>query len=481
MSSHAWWLDWNCFVVTIMPTILQATLLLLLFSAQFLPAVFLAPVDQALKAFSAQVDLKLLFSVLTWPVHACSKLADTGKKKSKRKKKSCRTSLSGDTTPHSTTAGSALDDIDTDLPVTPKSGLDSDLSDADLALDHPADHLGEQAHQTEADNDVSGQVRAEPSEEESSKPTKAPSSTGAATAHHSRTSSATADLDIDSQSSAADLAIDSAGQEAVRAALEAAVTQANSAIEVGVAAGDDVLQRVLDELDFAIQNAVDGSVSAKYSKKVRKRLQQLLHEAVSAAASGDEEAAVSAAAANAVAQKQEWQTAGAKPHRISPSKADSLVANSSHTGKHHVPTGALLPQQRLHHRQGQGHLQGQSGAVLAHLLQASGVVAPPPPPPPRQPLQPPPNQAASQVQQPGGSALQSPAGAGHVRTKSGNAWGVPAKQRRGTQVSNLYMGTLASVVCSVLILVYLTCELPVSEQAVLTCIPSAAALLTGLA
>jgi len=417
--------------------------------SQVLPAVFFACVDQALKVFSAQVDLKLLLSFPTWPVHACSKLADTGKKKSRRKKKSCRTSLSGDTTPHSTTAGSALDDIDTDLPVTPKSGLDSDLSDADLALDHPADHLGEQAHLTEADNDVSAQVRAGPSGEKSSKPTKAPGSTGAATAHHSRTSSATADLDIDSQSSAADLAFDSAGQEAVRAALEAAVTQANSAIEVGVAAGDDVLQRVLDELDTAIQNAVDGSVSAKYSKKVRKRLQQLLHEAVSAAASGDEEAAVSAAAASAAAQKQEWQTAGAKAHRTSPSKADSVVANSSHTGKHHVPTGVLLPQQRLHHRQGQGHLQGQSGAALAHLLQASGVVAPPPPPPPRQPPPPPPpSQAASQVQQPSGSALQSPGGAGHFRTKSGNAWGVPAKQRLGTQVSNLYTGILATVVCS---------------------------------
>ena len=388
-------------------------------------------------------------------MHACSRLADTGKKKSRRKKKSCRTSLSGDTTPHSTTAGSALDDIDTDLPVTPKSGLDSDLSDADLALDHSADNPGEQAHQAEADNDVSGQVRAGPSAEESCKPTKAPSSTGAATAHHSRTSSATADLDIDSQSSAADLALDSAGQEAVRAALEAAVTQGNSAIEVGVAAGDDVLQRVLDELDTAIQNAVDGSVSAKYSKKVRKRLQQLLHKAVSAAASGDEEAAVSAAAASAAAQKQEWQTAGAKAHRTSLSKADAVVANSSHTGKHHVPVGVLLPQQRLHQRQGQGHLQGQSGAALAHLLQASGVVAPPPPPPPRQPP-PPPSQAASQMQQPSGSALQTPAGAGHVRTKSGNAWGVPAKQRLGTQVSKLCTVTLAIVVCSVLILLYLT-------------------------
>ena len=374
-------------------------------------------------------------------MHACSKLADTGKKKSRRKKKSCRTSLSGDTTPHSTTAGSTLDDIDTDLPVTPKSGLDSDLSDADLALDHPADRPGEQAHQTEADDDVSGQVRAEPSGEESSKLTKAPGSTGMATAPHSRTSSATADLDIDSQSSAADLAFDSAGQEAVRAALEAAVTQANSAIEVGVAAGDDVLQRVLDELDTAIQNAVDGSVSAKYSKKVRKRLQQLLHEAVSAAASGDEEDAASAAAASGAAQKQEWQTAGAKAHRASPSKADSVLANSSHTGKHHVPTG--VPQQRLHRRQGQGHLQGQSGAALAHLLQASGVVAPPPPPPPRQPPPPPPpSQAASQAQQPGGSALQSSGGAGHVRTKSANAWGMPAKQRLGTQVSDLYTGTL---------------------------------------
>ncbi|KAL0049995.1 hypothetical protein WJX82_002341 [Trebouxia sp. C0006] len=175
------------------------------------------------------------------------KMADTGKKKSRRKKKSCRTSLSGDTTPHSTTAGSALDDIDTDLPVTPKSGLDSDLSDADLALDHPADHPadhpGEQAHQSEAE---------------------------------------------------------------------------------------------------------DGGSA-----------------------------------------------------------------------------------------QGQGHLQGQSGAALANLLQASGVVAPPPPPPPRQPPPPPPpSQAASQVQQPSGSALQSPAGAGHVRTKSGNAWGVPAKQRLGTQASH---------------------------------------------
>ncbi len=448
MLGHAWLLELELLSHDNHAHCLSSSSTVAAVLSQVLPAVFFACVDQALKVFSAQVDLKLLLSFPTWPVHACSKLADTGKKKSRRKKKSCRTSLSGDTTPHSTTAGSALDDIDTDLPVTPKSGLDSDLSDADLALDHPADHLGEQAHLTEADNDVSAQVRAGPSGEESSKPTKAPGSTGAATAHHSRTSSATADLDIDSQSSAADLAFDSAGQEAVRAALEAAVTQANSAIEVGVAAGDDVLQRVLDELDTAIQNAVDGSVSAKYSKKVRKRLQQLLHEAVSAAASGDEEAAVSAAAASAAAQKQEWQTAGAKAHRTSPSKADSVVANSSHTGKHHVPTGVLLPQQRLHH-QGQGHLQGQSGAALAHILQASGVVAPPPPPPPRQPPPPPPpSQAASQVQQPSGSALQSPGGAGHFRTKSGNAWGVPAKQRLGTQASNLYTGTLATVVCS---------------------------------
>jgi len=218
--------------MTIMPTVLQATILLLLFSAKIcqLFSWLVLTSSAQLSAFSAQVGLKLSLNFLTCPVHACSKLADTGKKKSRRKKKSCRTSLSGDTTPHSTTAGSALDDIDTDLPVTPKSGLDSDLSDADLALDHPADHPGEQAHQTEADSDVSGQVQAEPSGEESSKPTKAPGSTGVATAHHSRTSSATADLDIDSQSSTADLAFDSAGQEAVRTALEAAVTQANSAL-----------------------------------------------------------------------------------------------------------------------------------------------------------------------------------------------------------------------------------------------------------
>ena len=380
---------------------------------------------------------------LTNVLCSCSKLADAARKKAKRKKKSWRTSLSGDGNTGANTATSALDDIDTDLPVTPKSGLDSD-SDADLAPDHPAD----QASESHADEHSSAHMKSEQAGEDSSELTTAPgsSSRGMPTANHSRTSSATAELE--SHSSVADFGMDSAGQEAVKAALEAAVTQANSAIEVGVAAGDDVLQRVLDELDTAIHNAVEGSISAKYSKKVRKRLQQLLHEAVTAAASGDEEA-VAAAAAVAVADKQEWHTAGAKLHRPSHSWADPVVASTEHTGKQHGAGGGHSPQ-RVHHRQGQVLSQGQAqpGLALSHLLQLPGVVGPPPPPPPRQPPPPPPrqppppppSQAAAQLQaraaeQVSGSSLQSPAGPGHTMAKSGNAWGVPAKQRSNAQVS----------------------------------------------
>ena len=366
--------------------------------------------------------------------HACSKLADLAKKKIKRKKKSCRTSLSGDGIPHSVAGTSALDDIDIDLPVTPKSGLDSDLSDADLAPDHSANQ-----DPTSLDGPASTHARSTVTGEDSSEPSTAPgSSRELATVHHSRTSSATADLE--SLSSAADIGIESAGQEAVRTALEAAVTQANSAIEVGVAAGDDVLQRVLDELDMAIQNAVEESISAKYSKKVRKRLQQLLHEAINNAASGDEEAAAAATAAHAPAPKQEWQTAGAKAHRPLSSKGEAAVVTPNHAGRHHVFMGGQSPQQRMHHRQGQGQGQGQPGPALAQLLTASGVIAPPPPPPPRQPPPPPPSQGVQQAQQSkaeqaSGFSVQSSLGPGHGRTTSGNAWGVPAKHRINTQVS----------------------------------------------
>lgn len=375
---------------------------------------------------------------MTIALYACSKLADISKKKSKRKKKSCRTSLSGDGTPPSITDNSALDDNDPDLPVTPKSGLDSDLSDADLAPDQAAASAVTQARDlSEADSHASAQTRSGHSGEDSSEASTAlDSSKEVAAAHHSRTSSATADLE--SASSAADLGMDSAGQEAVRAALEAAVTQANSAIEVGVAAGDDVLQRVLDELDAAIDNAVEGSVSAKYSRKVRKRLQQLLHEAISAAASGDEESAA-AAAATAAAQKQEWQTAGVKTHRTSPSKAESGAATSSHSGKHHALVVGQSPMQRQHHRQGHGQARAQFGSALDHVLPASGVVGPPPPPPPRLPPPPPPKSQQGRPEQPNGSAAQSPGGPGHVRAQSGNAWGMPAKHRLPAQVSIMHV------------------------------------------
>ena len=340
------------------------------------------------------------------------------KKKTKRKKKSCRTSLSGEGTPRSPSGASALDDIDTDLPTTPKSGLDSDLSDTDVPTpDLPATELPYAAISL-------------PGEEDSELSTAGPSSSrGVTTAHHSRSSSATADLD--SQSSAADLALETAGLEAVRAALEAAVTQANSAIEIGVAAGDDVLQRVLDELDTAIQTAVEGGVSAKYSKKIRKRLQQLVHEAVNMAASGGEEAAaVAEAAASAAVHRQEWQTAGAKQHRPAADGGhrEALVATA---GKHHTASG----RQRSNRHQGQGH----SGQTLIQLLQASGVAGPPPPPPPRHTHAQPLGQTASSGQQSKGEQASgalghSAEGPGPVRTRSGNAWGVPAKQRSIAQV-----------------------------------------------
>ena len=355
----------------------------------------------------------------------CRKLTDIAKKKAKRKKKNGRTSLSGDGTPRTFHDSSALDDIDTELSNTPKSGLESDI-DADSAADHPSDHgLERMTH-----NHVT--AHSEDGGSQSSYATDRRKA--AATAHHSRASSATADAE--SQSSAAELAFDSAGQEAVRAALEAAVTQANSAIEVGAAAGDDVLQRVLDELDAAIQTAVENAVSAKYSKKVRKRLQQLLHEAINAAGSGGEEAAAaaSAAAAKVVTPKQEWQMAGAKQHKANIGKAASTVGTAEH------------PQQQgqFQHQQGQGQTprQGHDEHATNQSLQASGVVGPPPPPPPRQPLPPPLSQPMShgqnKAQMLSGQATQAPATLAHIRTKSGNAWGVPAKQRSNNQVHSLF-------------------------------------------
>lgn len=357
------------------------------------------------------------------------------RKKTKRKKKGCRTSVSGDGTPHSPAGTSALGDIDSDMPVTPKSNPDSD-TDADLAMDQSS----QQGSESVISHHGMSHTRSASVGGDSEVSTAVGINRGVAAAHHSRTSSATADLE--SQSSAAEIGSDVARQEDVKAALEAAVTQANSAIEVGIAAGDDVLQMVVDELDAAIQFASEASISVKYSKKVRKRLQLLLHEAVAAAADCDEEG-VSAAVAfeEAPAPQQKWQTAGVKLHKATSSKGDSpAVATAS-------SVGSQSPQkQRQHHRHSQGHAQGQAqgqsgNALLSPGSHFAGLAGPPPPPPPRQPppstpVQPP-LQSLSHLGKAELASSSSVEPAAHARSKSGNAWGVPAKQRSSTQVGLL--------------------------------------------
>lgn len=259
-------------------------------------------------------------------------------------------------------------------------------------------------------------------------PTVPGTSRGTATAHHSRTSSANADRDQDSQS---DVGVDAARQEEVRADLEAAVTQANSAIEAGIAVGDDVLQMVLDELDAAIQQAVEASISAKYSKKVRKRLHLLLQEAVTTAAGDDNDgaaaAAFHAARCNIPAPDQEWQTAGARVHKLGSSKNELLsMGPSSHVG-------SQSPHQRRHSlRQTTGQAQAPGQFVHALLppeAQYAGVARPPPPPPP--PRQPPAPPLSQPLPPPGSAEIPS----GPSRNKTGNAWGVSATQCVGSQVS----------------------------------------------
>ena len=382
-----------------------------------------------LACFTFKLDLQFDMRVSVW-VPECRKLADTLKKKTKRKKKtSCHTSLSGDGTPHSTAATSGLDEAESELPVTPKSTPDSESTDAEVAMDHESQPALESLTGHQLTNSRAASVGGDSSVSLSTVPG---TSRDMVTTHHSRTSSATADLD--SQSSAADVGFEAARQEEVRADLEAAVTQANSAIQVGIAAGDDVLQMVVDELEVAIQQAVEASISAKYSKKVRKRLQLLLQEAVTAAA-GDEDsgaAALPAAAYDTPALNREWQTAGSKVHRPTSSRAESpAVASSSSC------VGSSQSPQHRHHHQHQGSGQGQAHGHFVHVLLPAeapfgGVAGPPPPPPPRQPLPPPPSQTSSHTS-------KAEMSSGSASRKTGNAWGVPDKQRSSRQVCYLLL------------------------------------------
>ena len=353
----------------------------------------------------------------------CRKLADTLKKKTKRKKKSGRTSVSGDSTLHA--AQSGQDDTESEQPMTPKSTPDSDSTDAELAMHQSCQPASEPLPHLQLTQSRAASVGGDSSVSLSTVPG---TSRGMTTAHHSRTSSATADLDQDSQCSAADVGSDAARQEEVRADLEAAVTQANSAIEAGIAVGDDVLQMVVDELDAAIQQAVEVSISAKYSKKVRKRLHLLLQEAVTAAAGDDDDGATAfpAAAYDTQAPKQEWQTAGPRVHKPASSRADSpAMASSSRVGSQSPQ------QQRRHQRQasGQAQARGHFGhALLPPEAQYAGMGGPPPPPPPpRQTPPPPPSQLSPRL-----STAEVPSGLS--RNKSGNAWGVSAQQCFSPQV-----------------------------------------------
>lgn len=347
----------------------------------------------------------------------CRKLADTLRKKTKRKKKSCRTSLSGDSTPHGPAALSPQDGTESEQPVTPKSTLDSDSTDGnDPAMDHSSQPASESLPGQQPT-----QSRAASLGGDSSEVSTVPGTTsGLATAHHSRGLSATADLD--SQSSGGETGLDPGRREDARADLEAAVTQANSAIEVGIAAGDDVLQMVVDELETAIQQAVAAAISAKYSKKVRRRLHLLLQEAVTAAAGSDEDGMAGAPAGYqaAAAPTQEWQTAGAKAHRPTFNRAESsAVASASSAGSQ-----SPRQQQRQRHRHG----QAQHGHLLppeAQFVGATGL--PPPPPPPRQPS----------------PHLNKGEASGRSGSMTDSAWGMPTKQGSRSQVACLLALTLS--------------------------------------
>lgn len=384
----------------------------------------------------------------------CRKLADTLRKKTKRKKKTGRSSLSGDSTPHFSAGQSGQDDTESEQPITPKSTLDSDSTDAELAMDQSSQPASESLPRHQLTQRRAASVGGDSGVSLSTVPG---TSRGTATAHHSRTSSAIADLDQDSQS---DVGVDAARQEEIRADLDAAVTQANSAIEAGIAVGDDVLQMVLDELDAAIQQAVEASISAKYSKKVRKRLQLLLQEAVTTAAGDDNNGAAAAfptAQYNIPAPNREWQTAGARVHKPGSSKSElpSMGGSSSHAGSQSPQ------QQRRHLRQTTGQAQAQGHFVHALLppeAQYGGVARPPPPPPPAR--QPPSSPLSQPLLRPGSAEMPS----GPSRNKTGNAWGVSAMQCFSPQVSCCYPLLLAVPLCclhSPVALKFTYCRLPV--------------------
>lgn len=373
----------------------------------------------------------------------CRKLADTLKKKTKRKKKSCRTSLSGDSTPQGPPALSALDDTESEQPITPKSTLDSDSTEGnDPAMDHSSHPASEPLTGQPLTQSRPASVGGDSSEVSTVPGT----SREVATAHHSRASSATADLD--SQSSDGEAGLDPARHEDARADLEAAVTQANSAIEVGIAAGDDVLQMVVDELDAAIKQAIKAAISAKYSKKVRKRLHLLLQEAVTAAAASDEDAPTRGYALAgyepAGPPAQEWQTAGGRAHRLPSSRAESSAVVSASS----VGSQSPRQQQRQRHRHGQAQQGHSLHALLPPEAQFVGAAGPPPPPPP-------PRQPSPHLHK--GETMPSR----RSRTASGNAWGVPIKQGSSSQVA-----CMPSPYC---VASYLCCLIPVLHH---TCVPS---------
>ena len=346
----------------------------------------------------------------------CRKLAESGKKKTKRKKKSCRSSETGS----AAVATSVPDDTDTEQPATPRSGLDSDSTDAWTEPQPP--HTTDPTHKTYAPQNDS---------------TNTASHTHVNSAHHSRSSSASAEPESEASASG----LSPAQLEPLQAKLLEAGSQASAAIEIGAAAGDDVLQQLLNALDAAITAASQHGISVKHSRKVRARLQLLLHEAITMALSNGD-AAVPAASSRPTSTAQhsyQWQKAGAKPTRPPSSKPNPPLS---------LPGSAARLQANGNNHSNLLHPAQQQQQIAFQHRSSEGVV--PPPPPPRQP----PTQSAAGHQQAAGvgqrqhqravSNQGSEQPPGHASVKpttsrggSGNAWGVATKHRAPAQVKCL--------------------------------------------
>lgn len=348
----------------------------------------------------------------------CRRLAESGRKRPKRKKKTCRSLEAGS----GAVATSAACDVDADQPLDPQSGLDSDSTEAwtEPAPPLAAPLVASANAKTSVDPATSAAPAAAIAVQSSSN---LDHKQDEASIGHSPNSSVMSEQEKTSSSMGR-----SPGKvDAAKSQLEAAVTQATAALEVGTAAGDDVLQQVLNDLDQAIASAARHSISVKHSRKMRLRLHALLAEAVQIAASEADRASSSATAPVQASSSHQWQRAGAKAVR---------TPNSKTQPQNHSPAASTRHQPHsIQHQQ----LQQPNGLYIAGAVNRP---TPPPPPPPRQAAQTPTqtHDGSSRSHAAAGGthgldvSQQSQSTAVQPRSQGSNPWALPAKHTSSGQV-----------------------------------------------